>query len=376
MNILQILPRLETGGVERGTLEIATAIQHEGFNSFVASAGGKMVPSLEERGSVHISMPLASKNPFVIIWNGWKLSQVVKTYKINILHARSRAPAWSALIAARISGVKLVTTFHGRYGIENPLKCIYNSVMVRGDAVIAVSNFIANHIIQYYHLTSLKKLVTIPRGVDIDYFNSEKLTSERVKKAKSHLIHYGPQIKMILPGRLTRGKGHLYLLEILKNVTNENWTCYIVGGHTPDHEAYVDELRHCIKSFNLTKKVFILPDYNDMPSLYEVVDIVISTALIPEAFGRTIIEAQAMKKIAIATAHGGALETISHQHNGFHIPLNQPKLAAAVIDEALTITGDKKNHILQSGRRNAELHYSLSSMCHKTISVYKSLFIR
>lgn len=374
MNILQILPRLETGGVERGTLEIAQAITQEGYGSFAASAGGKMVPSLVKNGTKHITMQLNSKNPFLILLHGWQLSKVIKQHNIHIIHARSRAPAWSALLAARITGIKLVTTFHGRYGFSNFLKRLYNSVMVRGDKVIAVSNFIADHIMQHYSsYISGRNLITIHRGVDLNYFNPTTITATRLAAACAHINSSGTTVtKILLPGRITRGKGHHYLLDILSKLPHKDWVCYIVGNYTSDHHNYVNELRARINELNLEGMVFILPDWQDMPALYAAVDIIVSVAAIPEAFGRTMLEGQAMGKIVVANAHGGALEIITHQQNGFHIPLANSEAAALILQEALTLEQKSKLLISKAAQQNAT-HYSLASMCQKTIDLYKSL---
>jgi len=374
MNILQILPRLETGGVERGTLEIAEAVVQRGDGSFVASAGGKMVTRLVEGGTKHITMQLDTKNPFKILLHGWQLSKVIKQHDIQIVHARSRAPAWSALLAARIAGAKFVTTFHGRYGVSSFFKRFYNSVMARGDKVIAVSDFIADHIRHYYsQYVLVRDLVTIHRGVDLNYFNPDGMAEERLSQARLHVSDDGVAgTKILLPGRITRGKGHLYLLDILSKLSERDWICYIVGNYTSDHLPYVKELHGRILELGFKDKVIILPDWHDMPALYAVVDVVVSVAAIPEAFGRTMLEAQAMGRVVVANAHGGALEIISHQDNGFHLPLDDADLAALVLHDALNLDHKAKELISKAGRRNAA-RYSLAGMCQKTTDLYKSL---
>ena len=373
-NVLQVLPRLESGGVERGTLEIASALVNDGHGSFVASNGGKMVRQLVDSGSEHIAMSLHSKNPIIIIWNGWRLAKVVKQYGINIIHARSRAPGWSALIASRLTKVKFVTTFHGRYcGYDNCIKSWYNSVMVRGDMVIAVSSFIEDHITRYYsRWLADRKLVMIHRAADLDSFNPDKISREREQKAIEHLgCKSEKRLKILLPGRITRAKGIDAFIGVLAKVAANNWVCYIVGDYTSDHAAYIKELKEKIKLAELTDKVFIKNGWSDMPSLYKVVDIVISSSIIPEAFGRVMVEAQAMGKIIVANNHGGALEIIKNGINGFHMPLHDPDAAADIINNVLALEASSEP-IKKAARENCK-DFDLPKMCAKTLQQYKYL---
>ncbi len=373
MKVLQVLPRLESGGVERGALEIASALVSEGFSSFVASSGGKLVDEIVKSGSSHFLMSCHSKNPITIIKNSFELFRIIKKYKIDIIHARSRAPAWSCMIAARFAKIRFITTFHGRYGTQNSLKILYNSVMARGDKIIAISNFIKNYILEYYgKYININDVITIHRGVDIKHFDPNSVSEERLLSAQKY-INYDPRYTSILmPARMTRLKGHLYLLDILKNLKKFNWKCYMVGLCTPDHHKYLEEVKHRIKELALENNVFIYSNWHDMPALYKCIDVVVSTSSSPEAFGRTVLEGQAMGKIVLAGAHGGALELIDDGKNGFHMPITNHKAASAILESVFCISAEKRGDISREAI-NAASRYTLDSMCKKTLATYKSL---
>ena len=375
INILQVLPRLETGGVERGTLEIASAIEQFGYGSFVASSGGQMVDLFSDAGSQHIELPLNTKNPITIIYNALRLVRIIKLYNIKILHARSRTSAWSGWLATKITRIKFVTTFHGRYGLQFSLKRYYNSVMVKGHKVIAVSHFIADHIMKNYsQYVKEEDIVTIPRGIYVNYFNEEHVSAERVKEALKYIeAEDDLGCKILLPGRISRGKGHLYLLNILHTMSDKEWTCYIVGHCTPDHIGYLNKLKDKASELGIYRKIHFVADWKDMPALYAACDVVMSTALIPEAFGRTMLEAQAMGKVVVATAHGGALEIITHGKDGFHIPIDNHKEAADILQRAIRLPPKAKKELTERAKQNAS-QYSLQSMCQKTIAVYQQLY--
>lgn len=373
MRVLQVLPRLESGGVERGALEIASALVKQGCASFVASSGGKLVDELLKGGSSHFLMSCHSKNPVMILLNSLKLIKIIREHKIDIIHARSRAPAWSCLMASKVTKIKFVTTFHGRYGTQNKIKILYNSVMARGDRIIAISNFIRNYVLEYYcKYLDKEKVVTIHRGVDINHFDAKLLSTDRIIAAQKHINHDPECIAILMPARMTRLKGHLYLLDILKNFKCSNWKCYIVGLCTADHYKYLEEVKRRIKDLSLDRHVFICNNWQDMPSLYSVVDVVVSTSASPEAFGRTVLEAQAMGKLVVASAHGGALEVIDDGKNGFYIPVMNSKIAASIL-ESICYMSDEQKSAIEKEAIKAASRYTLDSMCQKTLRTYKSL---
>lgn len=227
--ILQVLPALNAGGVERGTVDIAAAIVAQGWEAVVASGGGPMVKDIQRAGATHITLPLATRNPLSIRRNGEILAELIGERGISLIHARSRAPAWSAIRAARLAGIPLVTSFHGTYSSSNLLKRMYNSSMLKGDCVIAISNFVAGHIRATYRNFDTSRLVTISRGVDLEAFDPAAVTGSRIiQLAKKWRVPDGVPIIM-MPGRLARWKGHRILIEALAQMSNKNNLCLVVG---------------------------------------------------------------------------------------------------------------------------------------------------
>ena len=315
--ILQVLPSLFSGGVERGTIEIAKALKAEGFNSIVVSSGGKMVDELTSTGTEHIVMPVNNKNPINIWYNSLKLTKLIKEKKIDIIHARSRAPAWSCILASKKSNVHFVTTFHCIYNFNNIFKKYYNSIMTKSDKVIAVSNFVKKHIIENYHISG-NKITTIHRGVNHQYFSPNNVSDKDISlfKKKYNINEKKPII--LMPSRFTRWKGHEVLIHALSKINNQMFYCLLVGD-SANHQQYLNELHQLINKYNLNNKIGIFPNEKEMDKLYAISNIIISSSLRPEAFGRTIIEGQAMEKLVIATNIGGAAETIIDGKNGFHV---------------------------------------------------------
>ncbi|MBA8666946.1 glycosyltransferase family 4 protein [Holosporaceae bacterium 'Namur'] len=376
--VLQVLPNLISGGVERGTLEIASALIKNNYQAFVCSwGGGKMINDLKHMGAKHISLPVHSKNPLNIILNIFRLKKVIKENAINIVHARSRAPAWSCYFACKLTGAKFVTTFHGTYTADNHIKKYYNSIMLKGDKVIAISKFIYNHILKTYNILN-DKLIIINRGVDQAYFSPSLVNEQRLSSLKQNLKLSNNFLKnkkiIIMPARFTRWKGHLYLLKIFKLLQEENFLCLMVGASESRHKEYLKEVRLCIGKYGLKDKVIITGEVKDMPALYMLADFVISASLKPEAFGRTIIEAQSMGKIIIATKEGGATEeSIVDKSTGFHIPNDNEKEASKVILSALKLTQDKYNEITSKALNDVKKNFALQTMCDKTLEVYQTL---
>ncbi|RZI46781.1 glycosyltransferase [Rickettsiales endosymbiont of Peranema trichophorum] len=380
LRVLQVLPRLSSGGVERGTLEIAKALVEDGHVAFVASSGGTLVDELRNNGGVHVLLPLHLKNPLSIFLNIFHICRIIKLHSINLIHARSRAPAWSAYFASKITGVPFVTTVHGAYGVSNRFKKLYNAVMLKGIKTIVVSKFILNYVVQNYSVNS-RKLVLINRGVDIKYFNPQNVSQERILDIHNKIGICNNQSKVILlPGRFTRLKGHLYLLDMLsilqkRHTNNIDWTCIMVGDALGDHNTYVSEIKDALRSYHLEHRVKIVTTaIKDMPALYMVADIVMVPSIKPEAFGRTIIEGQAMGKVVVATTLGGVTEdAIHHGTSGFHIPVNDPLAAASILHEALLLNPKQPLEIGRVAMENVKLQYSLESMSRKTLDVYTGI---
>ncbi|MFZ8865064.1 MAG: glycosyltransferase family 4 protein [Rickettsiales bacterium] len=371
-NILQILPKLNSGGVERGTIEIATAITKAGFKSYVISAGGKMVAQLAATKTEHILLDVASKNPFKIWLNAFKIRKIIQNKKIDLVHARSRVPAISAYLACKNTSAKFITTFHGVYSGKSALKKKYNSIMLKGEKIITVSNFIKNHIQTNYNFTDMNRVKTIYRGVDLNEFNLKKVSKTKIATyIKTYQLPLDKKI-ILLPARLTEWKGQLFFLEALTKVTNKNYHALIVG-NIDIHSNYKNKLDNFVKENQLEQQVSFLPAVSDLVNLYHLADIVISASLRPEAFGRTIIEAGAMGKIVIATNHGGAQETIINGKTGFLLAELTNSELAQKIDYILNLNATQKNNIATNAKTYVRKNFSVAKMQKETINLYKKI---
>lgn len=367
--ILQVVPALVSGGVERGTLEIAKKIVDSGYKSIVISAGGPLVPALEKSGSKHIKFNVATKNPFMIWLNARKIAGIIRQEGVDIIHARSRAPAWSCFIAARVTGIKLFTTFHGIYNFHSKLKKFYNSIMTKGDVVIAVSDFVKKHIIENYAVDK-KKIILIHRGVNHEEFNPANVTTETILKYKDKYNVPNNAMVILLPARMTEWKGQMVLVKALEKIKTLNFYC-IMAGDLSRHPAYVKRLKNLISEYKIQHRVQIFGNEPDIINLYAIADIVLSTSIEPEAFGRTVIEAQAMEKLVIATNVGGTAETVEDKKTGFHVDPSDPNDLAEKITYCLSIARtDKAKEITDAARKSAIERFSLKLMLDKVIDSY------
>ena len=371
--VLQVLPELETGGVETGTIEVATALKAAGIKNFVASQGGRMVYELEKNKIGHLTLPLKSKNIFTMLSNANKLAQYIKANNINIVHARSRAPAWSAYWAAKKAGAHFVTTFHGTYGL-GPLgiKKLYNRVMTYGERVIAISNHIKNHILKNYPKTEESKIRLIHRCADIEKFSPSAVTQARmINKIKEHNIADDRPV-LLLPGRVTRWKGQHLLIEALHLMKNQNYYC-IIAGDAQGRQKYLDYLKKLARKYKLDDRIGFFGRYQDVPALMMVSTVVLSTAIEPEAFGRISIEGQAMGKIVVASNIGGSLDTIQDGVTGKLFESNNPQSLADALDWALSLNKAETKKISDSAIKNVREHFTKQIMCDKTIEVYREV---
>lgn len=370
--ILQVVPALISGGVERGTLEIAKNIVAAGYNSIVISAGGPMVEPLVESGSKHITLNVASKNPFIMWQNARKIANVIKNQNVDIVHARSRAPAWSCYMAAKATNIKLITTFHGIYNFKSYLKKFYNSVMVEGRNVIAVSNFVKKHIVDNYKV-SPEKITVIHRGVNHNEFTSEKLNEKKLAAFREKYKVPDNTPVLLLPSRMTRWKGHMVLIDALEKIKHLNFYC-IMAGDLAKHPTYVSRIKEKIHKHKIQSQIQLFGNEPDMIGLYGIADIVLSTSVEPEAFGRTIIEAQAMEKLVIATNIGGACETIQDGLNGFHVKPNDSVELAQKIEHSLSLIGSEQaKNMTMNARKTASENFSLDKMLKNTLSIYNQV---
>tara|TARA_R100001129_G_scaffold162684_4_gene128015 strand:- start:17610 stop:18851 length:1242 start_codon:yes stop_codon:yes gene_type:complete len=367
--VLQVLPALgAAGGVERGTVEIAGAVVQAGGRALVASAGGPLVHDLARVGAEHVDLPLDSKNPVTMWRNIDRLAQVIRDEKVDIVHARSRAPAWSARAAAKRTGAHFVTTFHGTYGAGNHLKRVYNSVMTRGERVIAISHFIAGHIRQLYGVPS-NKIRVIHRGVDLDRFDPAKVTAQRVVNLATDWMLPDGMPVIMLPGRLTRWKGQPVVIDALGKLKRRDIRCLLVGG-AQGRDDYRAELESMIAARNLNEIVRLVDHCDDMPAAYMLTDVVISASTDPEAFGRVIAEAQALGRPVIATDHGGAKETVIPGVTGWLVPPGDADALAAAIEKVLSLDSAQRSTLAGKAIANVRDNFSKATMCAKTLDVY------
>ncbi len=370
--VLQVLPELEMGGVERGTVEIATDLKKRGIVNFVASQGGRLVYDLEKAKIKHFTLPLKTKNPFKMYRNSKKLEKIIKENDINIVHARSRAPAWSAYWAAKRAGVKFMTTFHGTYGLGPcGIKKLYNRVMTYGKLVITISEHIKKHILSNYKVDE-NKIRLIHRCVDIEKFSPEAVTQERmIKTVKDYNIPEDKPV-ILLGGRITRWKGQHLLVEALSLMKNQNYYC-IIAGDEQGREDYVKELKLKAKKYGIENKVCVFGKVLDMPALMMVSNVVLSTAIEPEAFGRISIEGQALGKIVVASNIGGSVETIRDGETGKLFYSNNAQSLAEAIDWALDLPADEIEKISKAAIKNVRDNFTKQIMCDKTVKVYEEI---
>lgn len=363
--ILQVLPALESGGVERGTLEIAEAIQAAGYRAIVASGGGRLVPELEALGARHVVLPLVTKSPIRIWRNAARLAELVVGEQVRIIHARSRAPAWSALLAARRSGAHFVTTYHGTYSEGFPGKRLYNSVMARGDRVIAISRHIADHIRRTYGDSGVIRV--IPRGVDLRRFDPARVEPARVEALRAAWsVPEGHKI-VLLPARMTRWKGHAVLIRALSDIPG---VAAVLAGDTAGRERYVDELRSLAATAGVADRLRFAGHVSDMPAAMLAADLVVHASTEPEAFGRTVTEAQALARPVIASDLGAPRETVEDGITGWLTPPGDPAALSAVIQRVLAMPAESLALIGEAARRRVP---TLEAMQAATLAVYREL---
>jgi glycosyltransferase involved in cell wall biosynthesis len=368
--ILQVLPALKPGGVERGTIEITKALAKAGAKALVASSGGPLTPSIGHAGGEHITLPVDSKNPFRILRNVSALEKIIRENGVDIIHARSRAPAWSAYYAAKRTGIRFVTTFHGIYGTDNEFKRRYNAIMTRGERVIAVSHFVAEHIKEQYAVNP-GIIRVIHRGIDAKQFDPNRVHPQRMAElARAWAVpEHLPLI--LFPGRITRWKGQHIFIEALAKLPHRNFQAFLVGDDT-GHEDYHRELEELIVAKGLEGHVRFVGPTQHMAEAYVVSRIVVAASTQPEAFGRVALEAQAMGRPVITTDHGGALETVLHGQTGWLVPPGDVAALSHQIESALQLDDETYNHMSAIAVQNA-LNFTSDAMCAQTLRVYEEV---
>lgn len=371
--VLQVLPSLVTGGVERGTVEITRAIADAGGIALVASAGGRLVAAMDRAGGRHITLPLASKNPLTIWRNAALLATLIQAERVAIVHARSRAPAWSAWLACRRTGAHFVTTYHGAYGEDLPFKRRYNAVMARGERVIVASRFIAE-LIKTRHGTDPARIRVIPRGVDPAAFDPAAVSGERVARlACQWRLPDGAPV-VLLPGRLTRWKGQTVLIEALARLARQDVCCVLVGSDQ-GRRRYAAQLIRQAEALGVADRLRLAGECDDMPAALMLADVVVHASTEPEAFGRVVIEAQAMGRPVIASDLGGPVETVEHGVTGWRVPPGDAEVLAAAIDQVLALPAAERGALGSRARAAVLRGYTVAAMQAATLAVYDELLV-
>ncbi len=367
--ILQVLPRLEAGGVERGTVEIAQAIAAAGGDALVASAGGRMVAAVERAGGRHITLPLAQRTPLTIWRNAGRLAGLIRAERAAIIHARSRAPAWSAYLAARRTGTPFVTTYHAPYREGPPGKRWYNGVMARGDRVIAISRYVANTLVAR-HGTDPERVRIIPRGVDPALFDPARVQGDRMARLVRAWRLPDDAPVVMLPARLSRWKGQAVLLEAMARLQHPTAVCVLLGDGRPGYQQELERLAH---GMGIADRVRLVGHCDDMPAALLLATVAVSASTEPEGFGRAVIEAQAMGRAVVATNHGGAAETVEDLVTGWHVPPSDAEALAAVLDHALTMSDEDRAALGERARASVLRSYTTAAMQAATLAVYAEL---
>ena len=378
LKVLQVIPKLGYGGAETGCYDIAHYLPENNCKSFIITSGGDLTKYVDKEKVKLIKLPVHSKNPLLILFNAIALIIIILLYNIQIVHARSRAPAWSCLFATKMTGRKFVTTFHGTYNFDNKMKKFYNSVMVRSDLIIAGSNFIFSHIKENYSklLNNKKKLLVIFRGINVDYFDlTTKVESEENKLLKKWEINENKKI-ILMPGRLTFWKGQELFLEAvnLVNIQLGYEAFYaVILGNDQGRDLYKKKLVRLTEQFRMTKQVKFIDICKDMALAYKVADIIISASIEPEAFGRVSVEAQSMQKIIIASNLGGSNETVIDEKTGYLFTSGDAKSLSEKILKVLNLDEITIKSLGIEGRKNVVNKFNVETMCFSTYSEYKKL---
>ncbi len=365
---------MNDGGVERGVYDICSFAIKENFEYEiqVASKGGKFAEKLRQKNIKHHSLNLKTKNPIKIIINGFRLARICKENNIAIIHARSRAPAWSAFIASKLVDVTFITSFHGFYKFQNIFKKFYNSVMVYGSKIIAVSNFVKNHILTFYNVKE-DRVITIHRGIDLDFFNPEKISDEEVFHLKNKL-GINNQKLILLVGRITHWKGQDIAINAMKYVKS-NAVLVLVGNAKASASKYYEHLKLLVSQNHLENKIIFAGSVDNLPVYYKACDVALNTSREAETFGRVTAEAGAFGKPVIATDIGGSLEIIKDGKTGYLVPIENKEILAQKIDEVLNIFEDKKFAEDFAKETISRIHrkFSLKQMCEKNFDLYRQI---
>ena len=378
LKVLQVIPKLGFGGAETGCYDIAHYLPEKNCKSFIVTSGGELLKFINKKKVKIIRLPVHSKNPFLIFLNAIFLVGIILFYNISIVHARSRAPAWSCLLATKLTKAKFVTTFHGTYNFNGKIKRFYNSVMVRSNLIIAGSNFIFSHIKENYSefLNFKKKFLVIFRGINVDYYDpSTKLENDEIKLLKKWEINKEKKI-ILMPGRLTSWKGQELFIEAINLVKIElGYEAFhvVILGSDQGRDLYKKKLVRLSEQYRLTNQIKFIDHCKDMALAYKVSDIIVSASIEPEAFGRVAVEAQSMEKLIIASNIGGSNETIINDKTGFLFKSGDSKSLSKKIIKAVMMDETSLKLMGKEGRKNIIKKFNVEKMCFSTYSEYKRL---
>ena len=378
IKVLQVIPKLGYGGAETGCYDIAHYLSEKDCYSFIATSGGQLLKFVKKNKVKIFRLPVHSKNPILILFNTIILSLIILINNINIVHARSRAPAWSCYFACLITRRIFVTTFHGTYNFKNNLKKFYNSVMLRSKLIIAGSNFIFEHINENYndYLNRKKKLRVIFRGINIDYYNPKNISILKKENLKKEWGILQNKFVILLPGRLTHWKGHEKFIEAL-NILNEdhNFSDFqaIILGSDQGRKVYKKRIIDLVQRYRLSQKIKFVEHCKEMPLAYSLADVVVSASIEPEAFGRISVEAQAMGKPIVASNLGGSKETVIKGKSGFLYKHDDPRHLAKTLNAVIQLDVDALNSMGNEGRKNVTKKFDVEAMCDSTLREYKKL---
>ncbi|MDC3308252.1 glycosyltransferase family 4 protein [Candidatus Pelagibacter sp.] len=378
LKVLQVIPKLGYGGAETGCYDFAHYLPENNCSSYIVTSGGELLKFIDKKKVKVIKLPVHSKNPILILFNAIALIFIILLNNISIVHARSRAPAWSCLLATKITRRKFVTTFHGTYNFKNPIKKFYNSVMVRSDLIIAGSNFIFSHIDKNYskYLGIKKKFLVIFRGINVDYFDSSTTLDTEENRLTSDWEVDKNKKMILMPGRLTAWKGQETFIEALnlvnKELGYESFNAVILGSDQ-GRDIYTKKIKRLAEQYRLTSQLKFIEHCKNMPLAYKISDIIVSASVEPEAFGRVAVEAQSMEKPIIASDIGGSNETIIDNVTGFLFQSGNAEALSKKIVEVLQLDESRLKSIGIEGRKNIIKKFNVEKMCFSTYSEYKKL---
>jgi glycosyltransferase involved in cell wall biosynthesis len=378
IKVLQVIPKLGYGGTESGCYDLAHYLTENNCSSYIVTSGGELLKYVDKKKVKVIRLPVHSKNPILMFFNSIILIFIILICNISIVHARSRAPAWSCLLATKITRRKFVTTFHGTYNFKNSLKKYYNSIMLKSDLIIAGSNFIFSHINENYseYLNFNKKFLVIFRGINTEYFNPSKIHQADQKKLISKWNINKEKPLILLPGRLTFWKGQEMFIEAIRLVKEkmpEKPFCAVILGSDQGRKVYKKKLLRLVEQYRLNDYIKFFDKCELMPLAYQISDIVVSTSIEPEAFGRVSVEAQSMEKPIIASNIGGSKETIIDDKTGFLFEAQKPEELSKKIIHVLNLDESTLKFIGIEGRKNVIKKFNIEKMCFSTYSEYKKI---